>query len=152
MSSSQYCSCLHVNQDMRPRPPLHVYPETPPTPPAPTSFFLLHRPLSLLPPDTRRLSDEKRMGRRRAARTPATSASAGRALAPLTPTDLVKHVPRKFATLWVGTAGGHHGAAGPPSSTPDGMPGAESEAPMAGGVASSGQNGGANAGAGARRG
>lgn len=50
-----------------------------------------------------RLSDEKRMGRRRAARTAFRSVSTGRALPPLTPTDLVKNVPRKFATLWVGT-------------------------------------------------
>lgn len=92
------------------------------------------------------------MGRRRAARTPATSASAGRALAPLTPTDLVKHVPRKFATLWVGTAGGHHGAAGPPSSAPDAIPGAEAEGSMAGGAAPPSKNDGANAGAGARAG
>ncbi|CBJ48804.1 conserved unknown protein [Ectocarpus siliculosus] len=50
-----------------------------------------------------RLSDEKRMGRRRAARTAFRSVPTGRALPPLTPTDLVKNVPRKFATLWVGT-------------------------------------------------
>lgn len=43
------------------------------------------------------------MGRRRAARTAFRSVSTGRALPPLTPTDLVKNVPRKFATLWVGT-------------------------------------------------
>lgn len=54
-------------------------------------------------PHHTRLSDEKRMGRRRAARTAFTSAPQGRALSPLTPTDLVKNVPRKFATLWVGT-------------------------------------------------
>ena len=50
-----------------------------------------------------RLSDEKRMGRRRAARTALMLAPQGRALSPLTPSDLVKNVPRNFATLWVGT-------------------------------------------------
>lgn len=59
------------------------------------------------------LSDEKRMGRRRAARTfVASSYSTGRALTPVTPTDLVKHVPRKFATLWAGTANGHRAGDG----------------------------------------
>lgn len=43
------------------------------------------------------------MGRRRASRTAYTSAHQGRALSPLTPTDLVKNVPRKFATLLVGS-------------------------------------------------
>ncbi len=43
------------------------------------------------------------MGRRRAARTVlALGAPQGRALSPLTPSDLVKNVPRNFATLWVG--------------------------------------------------
>ena len=50
------------------------------------------------------------MGRRRAARTPRTSVTSGGALAPLTPKDLVKHVPRKFAALWVDTASGHPSA------------------------------------------
>lgn len=41
-----------------------------------------------------------------------SSYSTGRALTPLTPTDLVKHVPRQFATLWVGTANGHRASSG----------------------------------------
>lgn len=59
-----------------------------------------------------RLSDEKSMGRRRAARTPAVSAATGGALAPLTPTDLVKHVPRTFAALWVDAASGYPSVSG----------------------------------------
>lgn len=47
------------------------------------------------------------MGRRRASRTLVSSYATGRALTPLTPADLVKHVPRKFATLWAVTATGH---------------------------------------------
>lgn len=59
-----------------------------------------------------RLSDEKSMGRRRAARTPAVSAATAGALAPLTPTDLVKHVPRTFAALWVDAASGYPSVGG----------------------------------------
>lgn len=68
------------------------------------------------------------MGRRRAARTPLTSAPSGRALTPLTPTDLVKHVPRKFATLWVGTASGHPTVPGPSPPALGGVAGAEAVA------------------------
>ncbi|CAM9838191.1 unnamed protein product [Scytosiphon promiscuus] len=60
-----------------------------------------------------RLSDEKRMGRRRAARTAFTSASKGRALPPLTPSDLVRNVPRRFATFWVGSGPASTDAAAP---------------------------------------
>lgn len=55
------------------------------------------------------------MSRRRAARTVVSSSltiSHSRALAPLTPTDLLKHIPRRFATLWAGTAGAGGASAG----------------------------------------
>lgn len=57
------------------------------------------------------------MGRRRAARTPMTSTPTNRALVPLRRTDLAKHIPIKFVTLWVDTASGNPEASCPPIST-----------------------------------
>lgn len=75
-----------------------------------------------------RLSDEKRMGRRRAARTALTlGAPQGRALSPLTPSDLVKNVPRNFATLWVGADSAAAAAAAAAVDKEDGAVGGQGE-------------------------